>query len=385
MFCLNRKYFGLWFTINMVSLATFATAQNLKPFSIEGDLSGIDSAKNIKQVILMYKDDGKNVSDTTKVEKGKYHFAGQIAEPQLARIMLVKSNWSTSDYAPVLLEPVKIFVQSETVFGNTKTSGSPLQTAFNVWHKSKWPYLNAWDSLINLRESHRAKFTISNSLKDSLDMVSCGPKIDSASKMWVEFNIHYADSHINSPIIEYIVDEIWLDEYSKQKEELFNRMPERAKQSKIGKNLANEIKVYIGHPGPEFSLPDRQGKMVSLSSFRGKYVLLEFWASWCIWCRKESPYLLTAYDKYKDKGFAIFSVSIDKADAKQAWLDAIEKDGTGIWTQTSSLTGNKNAAAIAYGNISAIPANFLLDPQGKIIARNLRGEALDKLLKQLMN
>ena len=125
--------------------------------------------------------------------------------------------------------------------------------------------------------------------------------------------------------------------------------------------------------------------MIRLSSFRGKYVLLEFWASWCGPCRAEAPYLRDAFAKYSNKGFAIFSVSIDNAEAKQAWLDAIKKDGTGTWTQTSSLTGRNSPAAMIYGHVDTIPANFLLDPQGKIIAKNLRGKALEEKLAELMN
>jgi peroxiredoxin len=121
---------------------------------------------------------------------------------------------------------------------------------------------------------------------------------------------------------------------------------------------------------------------VSLSSFKGKYVLVDFWASWCGPCRQENPNVVKAFNKFKDKNFTILGVSLDRPNAKDRWLKAIHDDGL-AWNHVSDLKYWDNEVAKLYG-IRAIPQNLLLDPQGKIIARNLNGEALDKKLEEVI-
>ncbi|GAB3640535.1 TlpA disulfide reductase family protein [Spirosoma arcticum] len=138
--------------------------------------------------------------------------------------------------------------------------------------------------------------------------------------------------------------------------------------------------VMVGSSAPEITLSDTTGNAIALSSLRGKYVLIDFWASWCGPCRAENPNVVRMYNKFKDKGFTIYSVSLDKTKAE--WQRAIRNDNL-PWTHVSDLKFWQSIAAQQYG-VQAIPATFLLDKEGKIIAKNLRGEALEQKLEEVL-
>lgn len=138
--------------------------------------------------------------------------------------------------------------------------------------------------------------------------------------------------------------------------------------------------VETGAMAPEINLPTPDGTVVALSSLRGKYVLLDFWASWCGPCRAENPSVVAAFKKYKDKNFTVYGVSLDHD--KDNWQQAIDEDGL-TWTQVSDLKGWSSVAAVTY-SIKSIPANVLIDPSGKIIAHNLRGVQLEDMMDRIM-
>jgi peroxiredoxin len=140
------------------------------------------------------------------------------------------------------------------------------------------------------------------------------------------------------------------------------------------------IGLKVGKQAPDISLPDPEGNTKTLSSLRGKYVLLDFWAGWCGPCRFENPNVVRLYQKYKDKGFDVYSVSLDSD--KKKWLSAIEADGM-EWTHVSDLKKWESAVIPLY-HIDAIPMAFLLDKDGIIVAKDLRGEELQKKLEELL-
>lgn len=162
----------------------------------------------------------------------------------------------------------------------------------------------------------------------------------------------------------------------------FEKERPNMKQGKIFVGNAKRMRgIQIGDEAPEISLNSTAGQPVNLTSLRGKVVLIDFWASWCGPCRMENPNVVRVYNRFKEKGFEIYSVSLDRD--KNAWVNAIAKDGL-IWSShVSDLKYWQSVAAQAYG-VNAIPATFLLDKDGKVIAKNLRGEALEKKLEEVL-
>jgi thiol-disulfide isomerase/thioredoxin len=173
----------------------------------------------------------------------------------------------------------------------------------------------------------------------------------------------------------------YMDVFKLVDEGLRKKYPANADINMFHQMLMKMASSRSGSEAPEINLPDPGGKNIALSSLKGKVVLIDFWASWCGPCRKEMPNVVAAYKKYKDKGFEIYGVSLDRE--KQSWIDAIKKDGI-TWIQVSDLMYWDCAAAKAY-NVQGIPFTVLLDKEGKIIAKNLRGEQLDKALEKVLS
>ena len=161
-------------------------------------------------------------------------------------------------------------------------------------------------------------------------------------------------------------------------DELAAKFPAHTRLAEIKKSLAG----LVGSPAPEITLPDPNGTPVKLSSFRGKYVLVDFWASWCKPCRQENPNVVKAFNRFKDKNFAILGVSLDRPGQKDDWTKAIMQDKL-TWTHVSDLM-YWNSPVVPLYNISGIPYNVLVDPEGKIIGEKLFGEALEEKLAEVL-
>lgn len=222
--------------------------------------------------------------------------------------------------------------------------------------------------------------------KDSVAAQRMGDSARQALLRWkVLRKSEFIRTHPNSIVSAMEIRALLFNAPASELKALYDVLDVPVKNTFTGRELNQKIYAMmntdIGVTAKDFTLKDVNGNGVSLYSFRGKYVLIDFWASWCVPCRMENPNVVAAYHKFKDKGFEILSVSLD-GDA-QKWKDAIAKDHLN-WTHVSELKGWSSTVAQQYA-VAAVPSNFLLDPRGVIIAKNLRGEALEKKLEEIFS
>ncbi len=346
----------------------------------------IDFVEPVQKLYISYTNEEGTVSDTAELKNSKFKFEIKANEPVLAYMTArLKPLEGQTRYRyqkiPIFLEPgtIKITIKDSLKFAII--SGSKAHDAFIELNKLQSPFD------IRNQELRRKSIELSQEKKeDELKKITEEMEKLDAEKREKAFHL-YLENNITSPIALYVLKlYAGYDIDAKLIEPYFEKLTASVKQSQSGVFFKDQIetakKTGVGVYAMNFSQADTLGNMVSLSSFKGKYVLLDFWASWCGPCRAENPGLVKSFKNYKDKNFTVLSVSLDRPDKKQAWLDAIHKDGL-TWTHVSDLNFWDNAVAKQYG-IRAIPQNLLLDPTGKIIAKNLHGDELDKKLKSVL-
>jgi peroxiredoxin len=207
-------------------------------------------------------------------------------------------------------------------------------------------------------------------------------RIDEKKK---EYLRQYILNNLNSLSCLFFIENLSIEDdleiYKKLDKSLTSLYPGHPLVANLRERVKTLTLLSIGSEAPEIDLPGLKGKNIKLSSLRGKYVLIDFWAAWCGPCRKESPHLVALYKEFNKKGFEIYSVSLDNN--KKDWEAAIKKDGLGNWVHVSDLKYWNNLAAKEYG-VEAIPFTVLIDKEGKIIEKGLRGDALKLKLKELL-
>jgi peroxiredoxin len=314
---------------------------------------------------------------------------GKIDEPVLASLRFLpkqpdgKSDVQRPGYSlNFYLDPGAVKVVVHDSLSASTITGSKSQDLFAVLNKGRTSYNE------QLKPMYEA-YSANAKAKDTPAMEATMKKIDAVragmrEQLYKTFVLEHAD---NSPVVlsaisSYAGFDIKYDEVKP----LFDKISPVYRNLPAGKAFLEKLetarKTGIGAMAMDFTQNDTLGNPVSLSSFRGKYVLIDFWASWCGPCRAENPNLVKAFHRYKDKGFTILGVSLDQQGQKDKWLKAIHDDQL-TWTHVSDLKYWNNAVARQYA-INAVPQSFLIGPDGKIIARNLRGEALNKKLEELL-
>lgn len=327
-------------------------AKPVDGYLIKGSIKGLPDGTNMKML------NGSNGAEeqSTTFKNGHFYFTGKTTTPDF-KFFGINGQ---PPYLIVFLDNSDISITAnKDSLATGEVKGSASQNDFVEFSNTTKPYENLMMG--------QGRFEVAF--------------MDQGARVLEDFINAHKNSFV-TPLAIYRHNMITGD-YAKL-EEMYNSLAAPVKASAISNYLAQLIQKdkesAYGKPVADFTQPDTSGKNISLSSFKGQYVLIDFWASWCGPCRAENPNVVNTFTKFHDRNFTVLSVSLDRA--KQPWIDAIAKDGLN-WTHVSDLKFWNNAVAMQFG-IQSIPQNLLVDPQGNLIGKNLRGAALEYRLSKVL-
>ncbi|MDZ7716371.1 MAG: TlpA disulfide reductase family protein [Balneolaceae bacterium] len=309
--------------------------------------------------------------ETSKATGNNFTFHGRLSHPTLATLSVGRNKQK------------KFYIENSeiTIRGNIDSistaniTGSESHNIYLEYQKERKDVNDAYDKIIDkIRNLEGKNSNLKRTLLQKHDSL-----IQKRQNITKELIRKYPESYVS---LQEMAGLIRNNDY-KELSELHGHLSAELKNTKlgvkIGKLIERKKNTKLGAQAPTFSLPNLNGEKIGLKSFRGKYVLIDFWASWCKPCREEHPNYIDAYKKFNDQKFTILSISLDRN--KEKWEKAVKEDAL-TWTQLWSSGGIRSEVAQMY-NITSIPKNFLLNPEGEIIAKDLRGERLEEKLNTI--